>query len=231
MGVTIREGEFLRIFLRNKDLELPLGSVKNNIEDNIKDKIIDRISRGKYLGGSWATKGYSFNKIKAYKLGNLVMSGSGRSQTMTINGILIDRDDWYWGGYTKDKTEIWSNGRKIPNKGNFPIAEQKRVSSRPRHFAPLPIFIPGYRKWRTKYNALSSTVNLNFNGDLWKNIDVRLNRKRGANQFGENAEIDITVLEPFKNIGEAADYFRNYLEVTNDELKEAIKESGLELAT
>lgn len=239
MGVRIHEGKFLRIFLRDEDLiDLPIGSVASSIEDNLRDSILDRLSRGVYLGGSWKTKGYSFNKIKAYKLAESKkgarVTGRGKNQKLSIGGVVIDDDDWYWGGYdVTDKKMRWSNGRKIPVKGNFNIAEQNIMSQSggQKHKKPLPIFIPGYKVWRTKYLGLTQTVNMKVDGSLWKNLDVNLNKTRGSNQFGSNMKIEILVKEPFHKISEIQNHFRNFLSVTRDEIEEAIKESGLDLTS
>ena len=217
MSVTIREGKFLRIFLRNEDILVPENILAEGLEEQLKDKILDRLSRGDYLGGSLAERGYSRNKIKAHKLGWVNVEGSGQNKTMTIDGTRIDRRDWSWGTFNK------------PKKGHISHPEQSDFTKdgSPGD-PPLPLFIPGYRVWRTKYQGKTSTVNLNMDGNLWDDLDVKLNRTRGSNQFGANFKIDVRVDGQSKDIANILDHYRNYMTVTREELKSAISESGLQ---
>lgn len=219
MPYSFENIEFIEAFVRN------LGEVQDNADkyaqrfgDALESKVRQRIEQGIYLGGDWESEPYSTNPIKAYKLGSVVVSGEGMSKQMTINGIVIDRDDWYWGEWDREMRGISLSGRRR--------ADWEENSS-PR---PTPVFIPGYYGWRVQYNGLGSVVDLNFSGNMLDNFSVDIVRTRGSNQYGGNFYLDFVVEQPFEDIGHMTNYYRQWMAVTEDEVEEAIRESGADIA-
>lgn len=212
--------DFIRAFIRNVD-DLPSTSstIAKRLADNIESKILNRVDKGNFLGGDWSSKPYSTNPIKAYKLGNATVTGRGMgNKELTINGIMIDRDEWYWGEYDKEKHGVsTSAGRAADLFGD-------------RTIKPVPIFIPGYKEWRVKYNGLSPTVDLSFTGRMLDNFYVDTKKVRGSNQYGSNFEIEFAVDTPFNDIAGMTDFYRNWMSVTQEEIEEAIRESGASIA-
>lgn len=214
--------DMIRAFVRNVD-DLPNSSrrVAQRMGDRMRSIIITRVSQSQFLGGRWETKPYSVNPIKAFKLGTAVVTGKGMGKKLTINGILIDRQDWFWGRWDMEQHGIDLSASRPAEGGRFHGSHTGK---------PAPVFIPGYRGWRVDYNQKTSEVNLNFSGSMLDNFDVDILKSRGSNQYGGNWEFRFNVREPFYDIGQMTDYYRNWLSVTEEEVRQAIRESGADIA-
>lgn len=215
MGYEFRNIEFIQAFVKNLD-DLSEGSeqLAQEFSNILHAIVLERIDKSIFLGGMWAEKPYSDNPIKAYKLGNAVVSGEGMGKQLTINGILISDEDWYWGAWDREKKGVeLSAANPVANFGDYTSK-------------PVPVFIPGYRTWRVEYNQLSDQVDLQFTGSMMDNFDVEISRTKGSNQFGGNYLFDFIVDEPFDDIGEITNYYRNWLQITEEELRIAIEQAG-----
>lgn len=219
MSVESNNVDYILAFVRNVDREMR-DSEKHarRLAQTMEGLVLERIARGEFLSGMMSGKPYSTNPIKAYKLGNAVVSGQGMSKQLTINGIVIDNQDWYWGSWDAKKKGVdTSRARSASfNFGDFT----------PR---PVPVFIPGYRTWRVEYNSLSETVDLDFTGNMLDNFNVDYFKEKGSNQYGGRYSFDFNVLEPFRDQGEIVDYYRQFLAVTEGELESAANEVGSSL--
>lgn len=182
--------------------------------------VLDRIDRGEFLGGSWQNLDYSRNAIKAYKLGWVNV----QDNAMTIGGIGIDRDDWYWGGYSEDGDFIWSNRRKIPKPTWSPRSESPSGQNYSR---PAPVFIPGYRGWRLKYLGLGNQrPNLELTGMMKEGFGIDITRDVGSNQYQTRVQAEFNIEQSFKDVAQLTDYYRQWIDITDEELQEAIQEVG-----
>lgn len=207
--------DFILAFVRNVDREMrDSDKYAMQFSDGLKGLILDRVARGEYLAGDWKSKPYSSNPIKAYKLGAASVTGEGMGRQLTINGIVIDNEDWYWGKWDMEKKGIQvSNPSPLQTFGDYT----------PK---PVPVFVPGYRSWRVEYNAKSDQVDLNFSGAMLENLDVDTWKRQGSNQYGGRYSFDFVVDEPFMDIGDITDYYRRWLVVTEEEMMQAANEVG-----
>lgn len=224
MPVEFRNITLVKAFVKNME-DLPNSSKQaaDAIADSMRTLIINRVAQSQFLGGRWGNKPYSSNPIKAHKLGNSIVTGKGMGKRLTINGILIDRNDWYWGEWDMEQKGIsLSSGRGANVKDSFHGRNPGK---------PSPVFVPGYRGWRVKYHGLPSNVDLDFSGQMLDHFFVDVHRARGSNQYGDNWAFRFEVNEPFYNIGEITDYYRQWLTLTEDEVQQAIKESGAEVSS
>ena len=212
--------ELLRFGLELRGIENRFENWAEEVSTVLRHIVLDRVDRGEFLGGAWQNLDYSGNSIKAHKLGWVNV----QDNEMNIGGIAIDRDDWYWGGYSKDGNFAWSNGRKIPKPQWEPIPDAQRGRNTPR---PAPVFIPGYRGWRIKYLGLTNRYpNLELSGMMKDNFDVFIQRGVGSNQYQTRVEVALEVEQSFKDVAQITDYFRQWIDITEDELNEAIAEVG-----
>lgn len=213
MPVSFQNIKFISAFIRNTDRTTrDSGKYAKIFSDNLEHIILDRVEKSKFLSGSLQNAPYSENPIKAYKLGWANVSGQGMDKQLTINGILIDDEDWYWGEWDRDKKNITVS---------FARSGVAFGDSTPK---PVPIFVPGYKQWRIKYNNLSPNVDLQFTGNMIDNFEVDMYQAQGANQYGSKWNYDFIVEEPFRDIGEMTDYYRGWLQVTEDEIRQAASE-------
>jgi len=201
------------------DASLPAAK---RLGEKIEDKVRSRLQQSVFLGGKWGNKPYSTNPIKAHKLGNAVVTGQGMgNKTLSINGIMIAENDWYWGEWDMEQKGVNLSASRPANvKQSFHGSPGAR---------PAPVFIPGYYGWRVKYNSLGGNVDLNFSGNMLNKFGADVFRRRGSNQYQGKFEILIEVEEPFDNIAEITDYYRQWMDVTDEEINEAIKESGADI--
>lgn len=217
--MTSNNVDYILAFIRNVDRSLrDSDRFARMLANELEAIILDRISRGEYLAGIMASKPYSRNPIKAYKLGSASVSGQGMGKQMTINGIVIDRGDWYWGEWDAEQHGI-TPGNPVTEPHNFGDFTPK----------PVPVFIPGYEGWRTKYNGLGDTVDLSFTGSMLDQFGVDFDRKVGSNQYGGRYSFDFWVDEPQTELGYITDYYRAWLSVTEEELNAASEYIGSEI--
>src|SRR6056297_3393367 len=98
MGVTSNNTDYILAFVRNLDRELrDSEKYAMQLARTLEGLVLQRVDQGMFLSGMLSNRPYSQNPIKAYKLGNAVVTGQGMGKELTINGIVIDREDWYWG--------------------------------------------------------------------------------------------------------------------------------------
>lgn len=213
--------DFMKSFVRNlEDLPNTSRSAANRLADEIEAIVRSRVASSKYLGGIWKNKGYSMNPIKAYKLGNAVVSGKGMNKVLTIDGMQVSDSDWYWGQWDKEQ-------KGFTEKGSQPYPSFGEGYSG----KPAPVFIPGYLGWRTEYNGLGSNVNLSFEGNMMDNFDIDIFKGRGSNQYGGNYEFDFTVNSPYGIEAKYTNRFREWMTITREELREAMTRSGADLSS
>lgn len=227
METKTKGRQSLEAFIRasTKVESIFLASDMGNI---ILDKIRDRVAQGIFRSGAWANAPYSEADIKAYKLSDK-KRGSGmrvESNTMTIDGIVIDDEDWHWGGYLPKDNTIYRKGKskgRVRTGNRFPFGSKASK--------PAPVFIGGYKRWITKYTGKSdaSIVNLNMTGSMLNALDFDVVRKQGSNQFGGNIELKVFVSEPFNDISSMTNFYREWLYIDENDISEAINKMGLDL--
>ena len=204
------------------------------IAERLKEAVLDRVSRGEYFGGEWASKGYSFNSIKAFKLGWAEVEGSKNEQTLFIDGIEIADDDWFWGRYDKKSpsfTRERKTGRKHIAKQWYSVANSKAPSFHGSGAArPTPIFLPGYKGWREKYQGLqTNSVDLSFTSLLLNNFSYEVSSGRKS---GDNRQFIIEFVtsdEMVESVAQYTNYFRNWYGMTETEVQLALDEAQADL--
>lgn len=219
-SVEFRNIESIEAFIRNLGETIATSdSYAAKFAEELEAIIRSRVSQGIYLGGMWDTKPYSDNPIKAYKLGTVIVSGQGMNKELSINGKVIDRSDWFWGTWDREK-----HGVTLSGASSGEVFDDWSGTGK-----PAPVFIPGYLGWRVQYNGLSPTVDLNFTGNMLDDFGAEISRTRGSNQFGGKYYIDFTS-EGFQNRANITDYYREWMSVTEDEVRDAIERSGADIA-
>jgi hypothetical protein len=215
----------LAVFVRNiNDLGKKSSEIARTFQDNVESLILNRVGFGNFTGGVWSDKPYSNNPIKAYKLGNVSITGSGENRDMSINGIIIDKDDWAWGGLQRDGSIKTEGGTFISDfyMAPAPLGVGGDFNSH-RTAKPTPVFIPGYKDWVVRYNGLSRVVDLDFTGSMLDNFSVDMRKAKGSNQYGSVYEFTFEVNQPFESIGEMTNFYRNWLGITEDDLEKEIR--------
>lgn len=206
-----------------------------NITSHLRQSVLDRVAQGNYFGGEWANKPYSFSSIKAYKLGWAEVEGTTRSnQVLRIDGIEIDREDWFWGGYsTKQENFIYVDGRKRIAKQWFSISNTRSPEfhgSNPG--VPAPVFIPGYKVWREKYKNLpTEVVDLRYTSMMLDDFGYTILTDRQRNKERRIIIEFETTSEHSKVVSHYTDYFRNWIKLTEDEVAEALASQSAELVS
>lgn len=161
----------LKTFYRDSGLYSISNKIDpSTVEDVIKDSILENTQKGIFFGGEWAPLPYSEAPTKAYKFGWATVTGSykQRNQELSIDGIHIERDDWFWGG------------RKEDEQGSASIHNAYKPFSN----IPTPVLIGGYEMWRNKYNSRQTAiVDLNYTGKLLDSIFVVGDTRTGSNQY------------------------------------------------
>lgn len=219
MPAELHNLEFVEAFARNvNEVDRSSDRIAERFGEALRDIIVARVDRGEYLGGSWQTKSYSTAPIKAFKLGNPVITGEGMGKELSIDGIPIDNEDWYWGSEDKKRKGVpdspWGSG--VPFGDSF-------------SGKPAPVFIPGYRGWKVFYNQLTDVVDLRFSGTMLDNFSVEIKRTRGSNQFGGRYNYEFIVEGQERDTGNITDYYRKWKAITQEELDEAVNEIGEEI--
>jgi hypothetical protein len=210
--------DFISAFVRNIGGTLgDTDSIANEFASELHSIIIARLDKGEYIGGIWKSKPYSENPIKAYKLGWAVVSGEGMQKSLTIDGVQIDRDDWVWGDYDKEKAGV-------------DFSTLSGYNFRDSHHKPLPVFLPGYLGWRQDYNGLGNVVDLQFTNEMVDGFSVDVSRSRGSNQFGGRYEFDFFAYDKTEE-AEYTDEFREWMSVTDEELERAMEILDKDLIT
>lgn len=222
MDLITHNLDFLKIFIRDlNEFDLNSEKLAQKASEEIRDIIIARVQDGRFVGGVWANKPYSSNPIKAFKLGNInVTAGKRGERDLSINGVVIDKDDWHWGGYDPETRSIRTeSGREIPDPFIAPAPLGGGGDFNSHNISePSPVFIPGYKEWVIKYNGLSQTVDLDFSGRMIDNFDVITRKVRGSNRYGGQYLFELEVEEPFKDIGGITDFYRKWLTITEEEV-------------
>jgi len=67
---------------------------------------------------------------------------------------------------------------------------------------------------------------LELSGMMKDNFDVLIQRGVGSNQYQTRVEVALEVEQSFKDVAQITDYFRQWIDITEDELNEAIAEVG-----
>lgn len=218
MALEKENVDFIFAFIRNIDKVLGSSDqVAADFAEDLRQIVISRVGQNTFLGGLFHTKPYSDIPIKAYKLGRATVSGSGMGRELTIGGVLIDDDDWYWGEKDRIKKNL-----PLPTGGSgFDFGD--RLSK------PVPIFVPGYRGWRVDYNSLPGEVDLHFTGNMLDNFELDIHRTRGSNQYGGRYTFSFKPDNEFKDQSEVTDYFRRWMAATYDELEDALSRTSNDL--
>lgn len=213
MPVRFENIKFITSFIRNTDKEMRDSRKYAEIfARELESIVLHRVDSSIFLGGILQNQQYSRRPIKAYKLGQARVEGKGMDKVLEINGIQIAQEDWYWGAWDMQK------------KGLTPSSFGGGMNFGDYTAKPVPVFIPGYREWRVRYNNKSPEVNLSFTGNMLDNFEVDIISRQGHNQFGGKYSFEFIVDRPQHEIGEYTDFYRNWLSVTEDEIDEAMEQ-------
>lgn len=219
--LEINNFEFVQAFVRD------LGNIKGTSEreairfkNAMKELVKRRIDEGDFFEGHYGSKPYSTQPIKAYKLGFAQVTGVGMGKELFIDGVKIDRDDWYWGDFDRER-----HGLPEPSSSSNPF---NFGDSLPK---PVPVFIPGYRGWRVDYNGKQEEVDLQFSGAMIDEFDIDINIERGSNQFGGNFSFDFVAFGGSEDKAFITNFFRRWMMITENEIEEALDQSGVSVSS